>query len=498
MATLDGSGRRVDLGHGLTLRAPGLRGQAQAHDVSASGPTRAPDVDGSGRAMGLALARSEVRRIRVVTLDVSAVPAPGVEAVRSPATDGEGIVLEVPDLGPDVAQVVLAVDAAGVATWTFPVDAAGAPTATARGGAGTARFVVPAHPAAVTGPAGGRGLLGAVGRTVLELLTIPVARQVVPPAALAAARAWERRARSTRVRTFDVPTRRDDAVPTLDADAWRSLARGRSLWFVHGTFSSASAGFAGVPDRALAELHRAYDGRVVAFDHHTLGVDPVENVTVLAGLTPPGLTFEADVVAHSRGGLVARALAGAAGHDGPLRVRRVVHVGTPNHGTALADPQNLTRLLDRVTTLLNLAPSGPVDAVATALAVVLVAVKVVAAYGVPALPGLASMDPHGPFLAALDAGGTEAVHHAVAADFEPTDGVRRLVRHRVGDLVLDRVFADAANDLVVPRDGVYQGQGSFVVPDSRRLLLGSDRGVDHGGYFGQADVMATVTRWLTS
>lgn len=500
MTTLDGTGRRVDLGHGISVRAPGLRGDAQAHDVSASGATRAPEVDGSGSAMALALERSDVRRIRVITLDVAPVRLPGVEAVRSPATDGDGVVLEVPDLGPDVAQVVLAVDEGGVATWNFPVDGAGSPLPTARGDGGTVRFVVPAHevPTPDAAGAGGRGLLGAVGRKVLELLTIPIARQVIPPVALAAARRWEEHARSTRVRTFDVATRRADIVTTLDGDAWRSLARGRSLWLVHGTFSTALGGFGGIGDAALTQLHRVYDGRVVAFDHFTLGVDPTDNVTALADLVPDGLTFEADVVGHSRGGLLARVLAGEAGSDSPLRVRRIVHVATPNHGTALADPKYLTTMLDRVTTLLNLAPDGPVDAVATALSVVLVAVKVIAAYGIPALPGLACMDPAGPFLAGLNAtDGSEAVQHAVAAEFEPTHSVRRLVRHRVGDLVLDRVFGSAANDLVVPRDGVYQGPGVFTVADERRLVLAADRGVDHSSYFAQADVMAAITRWLS-
>jgi pimeloyl-ACP methyl ester carboxylesterase len=49
-----------------------------------------------------------------------------------------------------------------------------------------------------------------------------------------------------------------------------------------------------------------------------------------------------DIVAHGRGGLLARALA----VDGRLPLRRVCLVGTPNKGTVLAECSNLRHLLD--------------------------------------------------------------------------------------------------------------------------------------------------------
>lgn len=67
----------------------------------------------------------------------------------------------------------------------------------------------------------------------------------------------------------------------------------------------------------------------------------------------------------------------------------MIHVATPNNGTALADPKNIVSLLNRVTTLLNFAPPGPVDLVAMGLSIVVVVVKLVARFGLPALPGLA-------------------------------------------------------------------------------------------------------------
>jgi hypothetical protein len=498
VATLDGSGRQVTLGLGVSVSAPGLRGEVALADVSAASGTRAADATGSREAFDRALDRAQVRRIRALTVSVSGTSLPPPGSLRSPSSDESGIVVDVPDLGPDVAQVLLCVDEGGVTTWNFPVDGAGRTSPTARGSSASVRFVVRSTTPFPDERSASRGVLGLVGRKVIELLTIPVLERAVPPIATAAATHWEAQARRVRVRRLEPGSHRTDDVPDLDEAGWKELAAGRSLWFVHGTFSTTGRMLSGLADADLARLRETYGGRVVAFDHHTIGVDPVADAKALAALVPDGLDLEADVVGYSRGGLVARALAGDGGAPSVLDVRRVVHLATPNHGTALADPERITTLLDRATTLLNLAPDGPVDALASSLAVVLSVVKSIARFGVFTLPGLSAMDPGGDFLAGFGDGtaGT-AVHHGVASDYEPVGAVRRFTRGPVGNFVVDRVFGSVANDLVVPTTGVFEGAASsFVVDPARRLLLDSAAGVDHGGYFARPDVMATVGRWL--
>lgn len=498
MANLDGSGRAVPLGLDITLRAPGLRGRATAHNVAQASPTRTRDVDGSTEALDRALAEQGFVRLRVIELEVVALPGGGDSDLRAPYSDQPGLEVTVPDLGADVAQVLLAVDENGVASWNFAVDEAGRAAPTTRGG-GTVRFVVPAF---ATQNADGaappnRGVLGLLGRKVLELVALPLGKLVMPAIARAAAGAWEGDKRATRVRTVTTENYRTGDVADLNEDDWARLAKGRSLWFVHGTFSTTQGGFCGTDPAALAALSQAYGGRVAAFDHHTLGVSPIENVAQLAALVPAGLELEVDLVSHSRGGLVSRAIAGAQGTASPFQVRRLVHVATPNHGTALATPDNLVAFLDRVTTMANLAPDGtPLDAVASVLSAVLVAVKVIAKYGVTALPGLAAMDAGGEFLAAFNAAPIEAEQFAVAADYTPSGGWRALVRQGE-NLLVDRVFGGVANDLVVPTAGVYEGSDAVVIPPDHRAVLPTDRAVYHGAFFNQPDVMSTVTGWLT-
>ena len=493
MPTLDGTDRAVELAPGVRIVAPGLRGTIDLHEVPPDNPTRATQVDAARPAWEEALASAGALRTRVITLDVTEAPPPGASGVRAPSGE-DGLVIELPDLGDTVDQVVAAVDEAGVVTWNFPLTPDGAP-ATTRGAGSTLRYVIRNTTPPTDEQGTDRGLIGAIGRKVLEVLLFPVVDPVLGPVTRAFAGAWERSKRPVRVRGFLPGDHRSAQAEPLTEEEWRRLGSGPCLLFVHGTFATSHGGFGALPTATMEELHRRYGGRVAAFDHHTLAVDPLANVAALGELIPDGVKLTADVVAHSRGGLVARALAGE-GVASPIEVRRGVYVGTPNHGTPLADPAHMVAFLDRVTTMLNFVPD-PIG-VTDVLEAVLTVVKVIARTGLGALPGLASMDPGGEFLASFNTGAeTGVIHHAIAADYEPVGAVRRLVTQLAKDAVVDRVFDDAANDLVVPTVGVYEGSGdpAFPIPEERRLLFAKD--VFHGTFFSQPDTSRVLLEWLT-
>ncbi|MFT4216085.1 MAG: hypothetical protein QM619_02730 [Micropruina sp.] len=498
MATLDGSSRQVNLGRGIAMRTPGLRGRAEAHDVTAGGDTRAPEVDGSGAAFDAAFTQEGFLRLRVITLDVAPLPQAPSGDLRAPVSDVPGMEVTVPDLGDDVAQVLLAVDENGVVSWNFPVDSGDALAPTTRGSGDVVRFIVPAFATPDDSPdaAATRGVFGLIGRKVLELVALPLAELVVPPLAGAAARLWESKSRIARARSFTPANYTSADVPSLaDAD-WRRLASGPSLWFVHGTFVNTHTAFQAFPPDLLAALSDHYGGRVAAIDHHTLGVDPIGNADLVRELVPDGVQIQADIVCHSRGGLVSRALAGQGG-DPVFDVRKIVHVASANHGTALATPSNLVPFIDRVTTMVNLMPDGAAAVVEATLTSVLVVVKIIAKYGLTGIPGLAAMDSDGDFLSGFNATELPADQFAIAADFTPSGGWRAMALKNVQNVVVDRVFGSAANDLVVPTAGVYEGDDAMRVRDDRRLVLPKARGVYHGSFFGQRDVATQVASWLT-
>jgi len=121
----------------------------------------------------------------------------------------------------------------------------------------------------------------------------------------------------------------------------------KRLLFVHGTFSKTEAFFAGMEAMAggpagIKTLFRRYD-QVLAFDHPTLSVSPVMNAFDLARLLA-GIDGPLDIVAHSRGGLVARWLLDGYGLNGSGPYRAVL-VGSPLAGTSLASPPRLRSAL---------------------------------------------------------------------------------------------------------------------------------------------------------
>jgi hypothetical protein len=346
-----------------------------------------------------------------------------------------------------------------------------------------------------------RGFVGVVGRKLLKVLVYPVTDPVLGPIGELFARHWEERNRPYRVRRFTAEDYAGAAAPPLEVADWHELARGPALLFVHGTFSTSHGCFGALPRELLAELQQRYDGRVIAFDTFTLSEDPAENARRFLERIPAGVTLDLDVVCHSRGGLVARHLArhgiDAALPGGGARVRRVIFVGVPNAGTVLADPDHMVQLIDRFTSALVLLPSGPLGETMEAI---LTALKVIGHGVAGGLAGLTAMRPSGEFLERLNRdSGAAADYYAITADFEPRgDRLASLVRRGAADALMDRVFRQAANDLVVPTTGVYDVEGctGFPIPDERVLRFGARAGVIHTTYFSAPETARALERWL--
>lgn len=496
---LEGSGRRVALTRGYAITAPGLAGTGALFlPTPGSTPTRAasPPTD----ELAAAFRATNVQEAATLALQVRSVPPPpDTAALRSPGGD-EALELEVPDLGEERGQIVLSIGEDGVMTWHFPVAEDGASTETpaVRGRGGVKRFRIPRTVApAPGGAAEHRGFIGAAGRRLLKVLVYPVTDPVLGRIGESFARRWEERSRPYRVRRFSPDDYTAAEASPLDAADWAALAAGRTLLFVHGTFSTSHGCFGALPRELVAELDRRYDGRVIAFDTHTLSEDPDENARRFLDTLPPGIALDLDIVCHSRGGLVTRQIGvrGAAGER--VRIRRAVFVGVPNAGTALADADHMVHMIDRFTSAFVLLPSGPV---AEAMEAIITAVKVIGHGFVGGLPGLAAMRPSGPFLRQLNGAAVQAAeYYAITADYEPAAGtLRSLVRASAADALMDRIFRDAANDLVVPTDGVYDvpGPAGFPIPAERVLRFDAPAGVTHTTYFAAPGTTDALRNWL--
>jgi hypothetical protein len=292
-------------------------------------------------------------------------------------------------------------------------------------------------------PAGGRRGLGAAVLVFFLRSVGTVVGALLP----ALARAWEKRRFSAERIPLGLVTLAVREGRLVAAPA-RKLALppppARSLLFVHGTFSHAAAAFG---DLAAApglfeELAKRYEGRILAFNHFTVGTSPDANVRDLLARLPrtPVLL---DAITHSRGGLVLRALAE---EDARVALGRVLLAASPNGGTPLASPARWHHL---AAWLANLGEMFPGGALAFGLDFAAEALVWMAGRAGGALPGIAAMDPAGEYLEELNAvavGRFEAA--AAVARYEPRGAAaRRLVDAAAG------VFFEDPNDLVVPTEG---------------------------------------------
>lgn len=256
----------------------------------------------------------------------------------------------------------------------------------------------------------------------------------------------------------------------------RALARGRVLILLHDTFSTPQSAFVDwLSHDSFDAVARAYEGRCLAFAHPTLSARLDANVEwlvdALAGLPGPF-----DVVAHGRGGLLARALA----HDGRLRLGRVCQVGTPNLGTPLATADRLRLFLDAHVAMLARAKK----ALAQATLEGALCLARAAARGVRGpLPGLDELTPE-----AAARFPREGAHHRDTSWFTVGAQYSLPGSHLAANGGANTFFG-STNDLVVPSAGCHAP--GFPVTDSLHLS-----GVHHHGYFCAARVRERIAAWL--
>jgi hypothetical protein len=432
-------------GTSITLLAPGFRGsltqllpgmvEAAAHDL--------PFAESS--------AGADVMLAAQLTLQLEAIPPARAGGLPFPALRSRSAVVTHPRVivprRPGVTYALLQTDENGVSCFLAPQP----------GDDTEAVF---------------RLNIAAPGRTrrSLRVLMWPEL-QATGPGSLAVASRWERLRRPHQLAQF---TREKSWQPP----DWPSLAAGPVLLLLHDTFSTSQATFAEwLGDPGFAPLQAAYQGRCLAFTHPTLAAGMDDNLDWLVshlGAVPGPV----DVVAHGRGGLLARALA----VDGRLPLRRVCQVGTPNQGTVLARESHLPHFLDAHVAMLADAPQAVAQPV---LEGALCLARCVAQGLRAALPGVEVLTPdNAPLRGLADFRAPHLQWFTVGAQFHPPQG--HAGEGEAGDL------AQMPNDLLVPAQGCHEP--GIPVTDSLHLA-GSQ--VHHHSYFRSPIVRGHLGAWLS-
>jgi pimeloyl-ACP methyl ester carboxylesterase len=481
----------------ITVLAPGLVGSGLYHGKRETGQVRAATQEKGSFDSALAEAELEDRH----TLEID---APTPEMPRGAAARGTGqiaddeIELQVPS-NPGEIQFALYADEDGILSLHIPHVTTQAEALPSRAPS-TARlytYRISLRRATGTGTAGEetRGVIGAITHKLIKIIVGKALQGVVRLGEFAAVKVWENKARASQGFHGGTFSQFLEDPPTSFAD-WKLFQGKRALLFIHGTTSSTYGAFEGLQQFSeIAErFWKAYDGRILGFNHHTLSKRVAENVAdFYAALAASPGSYEFDVITHSRGGLMARAIAelgdgdisipASASWSRPpgvqVKLRRIVFVGTPNAGTDLADPKNLPVTLDRLANAIHLLPDAP-------LTLALGAVFAVAAYfsetGLQALPGLVDQSPASPFLTRLNTPKAPPMevggYFGIEAEFHPDGGIASAIL----DKGVDKLFRGKPNDIIVPTLGVSE-IASANLPVLQVKKYGFDDHVHHTTFF---------------
>jgi hypothetical protein len=437
--------------------------------------------------------------------------AAGAMSIAGPPNQ---LVLERP-IAPDQIEFGIYRDESGIISLHLPLPAP--PTAALLASPASAQaphlfhYVIPMRHAPT--PIGGvprMAMLGGIPGKIIRFVGRTVAG-LAGDAVFAAAKRWEDHYRPE---GFLWGGTLDDllAAPPLAPSGlnWQTIKANKSLLFIHGTISSTVGAYVGLRNFSNAAghnesdaLYAKYESRVIGFNHHTLTKSVPQNAVDFLSRLPSG-NYQFDVISHSRGGLLARALKELtpaelgqlvdpvwippAGLN--LQIGKIVLVGTPNVGTPLADPLDLPKAISR---LASIATSFSQDVAAVGLGALFAIFGGIVESGLSALPGLVDMNPGNPFLTQLNSASSDnAPYYGIQADFQPTGGLATVIQNNG----VDALFGEVANDLVVPTLGVSNVNGQ-VLPGTRVDAYPQSANVYHLDYFDQQGTWDAILEFLT-
>jgi hypothetical protein len=131
---------------------------------------------------------------------------------------------------------------------------------------------------------------------------------------------------------------------------------------------------------------------------------------------------------------------------------------------------------------------------------VLLSIVKLLAYTVAAeVPGVAAMGTKGYIATTLNVGRnrSRAEYAAAASNYEPNPARDNgFFTGRFANWIIDKVFENAANDLVVPRDGVFAGNGHPSFPIENPLIFAPSEAVWHTDFFSHAATANKIVSFL--
>ncbi|HYE71123.1 MAG TPA: CHAT domain-containing protein [Aquabacterium sp.] len=441
----------------------------------------------------------------IVEADLRTTPVASDIAVLAPAVPA----------GDTAPRVVLYVDESGGMSWHFAQQQQHSRLRSRRH-AITPEFVIPLRQRAVRQTLSQgmprrrlRGVITKIGRKLFKILVLPVASELLQDPLRWVAEKVDGHLRNPLLWQPTPDNFRQVPDPARPFTDWDSLKDGPVLLIVHGIFSSVQGMLARLPREAMEDWHARYGGRVIAYNHPTVTASAEDNAQALLQQLKDGLggnVAVVDILCHSRGGIVSRALAEQGDllvRDHGVTVRSIYFVATPNAGSPLGDAEHMVDMIDTFTNVIGHLDDGPV---AYSLEAVVGLVMLVGHAVVKALPGISSLGTEGSYVSEVLNGAkartSRSLYAAAASNFEPQPGRENgWLIDRLGDPVMDRIFTKAGvrapNDLIVPQQGVFAANGHPKFPIANPLVYEAADGVWHSAFFAQGRTLAHLATHMT-
>ncbi|HXM59836.1 MAG TPA: hypothetical protein VN950_03200 [Terriglobales bacterium] len=491
---------------GMRFRAPGLTSNVIWRTAADHAPLMASALlPGTAAPSAPDLVEQALQEAGLTDQGSVSIPSGGASVAGPP----NQIVLDRP-IALNQIEFAIYRDESGVISLHRPLPSPPSPTVLASSATAPAtrlfHYAIPIRHAAT--PVGGvpqMAMLGGIAGKVIRFVG-RVATGLAGDAVFVAAKAWEDHYRAAQGFHWGGTVQQllAAAPVPLSAANWQGLQGNKSLLFIHGTTSSTAGGFIALQNFSTqsAALYAKYGSRVIGFNHHTLTKGVAQNAVDFFSVIPPG-NYQFDVISHSRGGLLGRALkelppaqlgqlldpawVPPAGVN--AQIGKIVLVGTPNVGTPLANPTDLPRAVSR---LASIASSFSQDAAAFGLGALFVIFGGIVEGGLGALPGLEDMNPGTPFLVELNSASSGITpYYGIEADFQPTGGLATAIENNG----VDALFLGQANDLVVPTLGVSDVNG-LTLPGPQVDAYPQSANVYHTDYFYQQGTWDSILSFL--
>ena len=291
------------------------------------------------------------------------------------------------------------------------------------------------------------------------------------------------------------------------------------LLFIHGTNSDTLGAFQNLKSSSTWKtLQQIYEENVIAFQHRTLTMSPLENALTLAKLLPSNI--ELHIISHSRGGIVGDILSKYNGQNSAkgftneqiaflegegreqdlevisslntlftkkkIQVTKFIRVACPASGTTLVSK----RLDTYLNVILNLVGKG----------VILGTIKELLRYCIShkdntdVLPGVEAQNPDSPFQKVLNHPSEQGKIHGqslivISGNSQFSASKRGLLT------ILGKLFYWKRNDLVVDTNSMYLGG---LRNNNIQYFFDEGAHVDHFNFFGNPSTSRAIELALTT